>query len=114
MEYKGAYDSSAEYAAGAVVVADDGIAYHAFKTPPTGTAPQNTYYWERLVQPLADTVTLFHSFLAGVKASTDASNAVIFDGNTLILGVEGSDDKYAITVDDSGDTPDLSVDEVTD
>lgn len=106
MEYKGSYDANTDYAAGAVVVFSDNVAYHAFKDAPAGIVPHDTHCWERLAQPLNEIVLMFHPILA-------AAGSVVFDANTLILGAEGSDDRFAITVDASGDTPDLIVEEIT-
>jgi len=113
LNYKGAYDGSTSYSVGDVVVYTDDNAYRLFKAAATGTGCHDMHYWQRLDQPFNEIVQMFHNMLTGLKASADAADAVIFDGNTLILGVEGSDDKYAVTVDASGATPALDVAEVT-
>ena len=109
MEYKGAYDSSAAYSAGSVVVfADDNIAYVAFADAAAGETPHEVRKWKRLNQPLQEMVVMLHGAISSVTETVDK---VILNDSTLVLATETS--KYAITVDDEGDTPSLEVEEIT-
>lgn len=101
MTYKGAYDGSTEYAIGDVVVFDS-VAYCKTKEAPAGTVPHNTLAWNRVAQPLQDVVELFHGFLNSLPTN--------IDDESIVLKTE--DGEYMITVDDSGDTPELAVEAI--
>ena len=99
MNYKGAWDGGTDYAAGDVVVFTDNVAYVAVKDPPAGTIPHDTHFWNRVDQPLQETVIMFHGAFSAVPKNIDDQ------GITL----KTDDGEYLITVDDSGDTPELEV-----
>lgn len=107
LQYKGAYSGDTSYAAGDIVVYTDNVAYHAFKTPPSGTVPHDQHYWERVIQPFQEIVLMFHGYL-GTMASSIPDN---IDDEGIVLKTD--DGEYLITVDDSDDTPELSVTAVT-
>lgn len=101
MNYKGAYDGKTSYSVGDVVVFDDdNIAYKMFAEAPAGTKPHDTHAWVRLGQPFQEIVMMFHSAFSAVpkNISEDA-----------ILMKDDSDNEYIVTVDASGDTPELAV-----
>jgi hypothetical protein len=114
MKYKGAYDSGVTYDLGDVVVFTDNVPYYMMNPAPAGTTPHDVRYWNPLPQYLGQVVMMFHDMLTGLSTSAAAADSVIFDANTLVLGVDGGDDKYAITVDATGDTPDVAVALITD
>ncbi len=102
MNYKGAWDESTNYNAEDVVVFTDNVAYVAVKDPPAGIIPHNTLYWNRVGQPLQEVVIMFHGALSAVPKNIDDQ------GITL----KTEDGEYLITVDDSGETPELEVTEI--
>lgn len=113
MNYKGAYDGGTSYSVGDVTVYGD-VAYELFKAVPAGTTPHNTLAWRRVTQPVQDIVILFHGALSAIAESQTmisgvvaAISEVVPDDKTLVLATD--DGKYEITVDDSGDTPELAV-----
>ena len=69
MNYKGTYDGSVNYAVGDVAVYTDGIPYVMHKDAPAGVPCHNVLYWERVPQPLADTVVMFHSMITSMNAA---------------------------------------------
>ena len=103
MNYKGAYDSGTNYAIGDVAVYTDGVPYVMFKDAPAGTPCHNVMYWERVPQPISESVVMFHNCLAGLEARIPQN----ISDEAITLKTD--DGEYLITVDDSGDTPELAV-----
>jgi len=102
MKYKGAYDPSASYDVGDVVMYTDGIPYYLQNPASSGTGCQDTHNWQPLNEEARDMVIMFHDFLSGLSATKAVADSVIFDSKTLILesSTASSDKRYAITVDD--------------
>ena len=109
MIYKGTYADETTYSVGDVVVFTDNIPYCLQKPAPAGTKCHNTLYWSRVIEEVADMVSLFHSFFMGLQESAQAAagttqlvNEMLFDNKTLILAssTESSQKRYAVTVDD--------------
>ena len=103
MNYKGAWSDSTDYEAGDVVVFTDNVAYVAVKNPPAGAIPHDTHFWNRVDQPLQETVIMFKGMLESIANSVPKN--IDDEGITL----KTDDGEYLITVDDSGDTPELEV-----
>jgi len=103
MKYQGAYDGSKSYSVNDVVVFTDGIPYELYNAASAGTTCHNPLYWRRVPQPTADMVTLFHSMFLSLKAAIPDN----INEEAITLSTETAD--YLITVDDSGDTPELTV-----
>ena len=99
MNYKGAYDGSTDYSKDDVVMFTDAIPYVAIIDPPAGTTCHDRMYWNRLEKPMAEIVTMFHGAFSAVPKNIDD------EGITL----KTDDGEYLITVDDSGDEPDLTI-----
>lgn len=99
MNYKGTYDGSTNYAVGDVAVYTDGVPYVMHTDAPAGTPCHNVLYWERVPSPLSDAVVMFHGAFSAVPKNIDD------EGITL----KTDDGEYLVTVDDSGDTPELAV-----
>jgi hypothetical protein len=107
MNYKGAWDSGTDYSAGDVVVFTDNVAYVAVKDPPAGIIPHDTMYWNRVDQPFQETVIMFKGMFESIANSVPKN----IDDQGITLKTDNGE--YLITVDDSGDTPDLDVTEIT-
>ena len=106
MNYKGAYDVTASYSIGDVVIYDvDGVAYEAILAAAAGVTPHEERCWARLIQPIQDVVQILYSALGTLSIPDNINDEAI----TL----KTDDGEYLITVDDSGDTPDLAVTEIT-
>ena len=103
MNYKGAWSDSTDYEAGDVVVFTDNVAYVAVKNPPAGAIPHDTHFWNRVDQPLQETVIMFKGMFESIANSVPKN----IDDEAITLKTETAD--YLITVDDSGDTPELEV-----
>lgn len=99
MNYKGAYDAGTDYNKDDVVVFTDGIPYVAIIDPPSGSTCHDRLYWNRVEQPMSEIVTMFHGAFSAVPKNIDD------EGITL----KTDDGEYLVTVDDSGDEPDLVV-----
>ena len=106
MNYKGAYDANEDYNEGDVVVFTDDIPYVAIVNPPTGKTCHDKMYWNRVEQPLSDVVTMFHGAFGSI------SEAIPHNINDEAITLKTDDGEYLITVDDSGDTPELVVTEI--
>ena len=106
MNYKGAYDVTAAYSIGDVVIYGvDGVAYEAILAAAAGVTPHEERCWARVVQPLQDVVQILYSALGTLEIPDNINDEAI----TL----KTDDGEYLITVDDSGETPDLAVTEIT-
>lgn len=103
MNYKGAWSDGTDYEAGDVVVFTDNVAYVAVKDPPEGTIPHDTHFWNRVDQPLQETVIMFKGMFESIANSVPKN----IDDQGITLKTD--DGEYLITVDDSGDTPELEV-----
>ncbi len=102
MNYKGAYDGSTNYAVGDVAVYTDGVPYRMFNDAPAGTPCHDKLYWERVPQPLDEVVIMFHGAFSAVPKNI-SDEAITLKTET---------DEYIITVDDSGEDPELAVTKV--
>ena len=108
MTYKGAYDVTASYNAGDVVVyAVDGVAYVAIEAAAAGITPHEERCWARVNQPMQEVVLMMHGALTAIQATIPTN----IDDQGITLKTD--DGEYLITVDDSGDTPELVVTEDT-
>lgn len=112
MKLKGAYNGETTYSVGDVVQFEDGVAYLLYKPCRSGVPPVDTLYWVRLGSPLQEVVDMILSYgaaiAAGVKAEVEAEIPQNISDEAITL--KGSEDaEYLITVDDSGDTPELAV-----
>ncbi|MBP5248621.1 MAG: hypothetical protein J6Y20_10225 [Lachnospiraceae bacterium] len=121
MKLKGNYNSGVSYSVGDIVKHSDGFVYILQKPAPAGTDPKDVLYWNMLHQSLADAVVLIVDALviaqdaAQAAAQSEVEKYFLNDQTLLLKAGEGESEKtYAITVDDSGDTPELDVAEVSD
>ena len=115
MKLRGTYNGGVEYNSGDVVLFSDGFVYHLQNICPAGTEPVDTRYWGKVDPFIQEAVVLI---LDGIglatdiaEAYTDQKTANISDEAILLKGT--GDNEYLITVDDSGDTPELDVTLVT-
>ena len=116
MKLKGNFSAAASYNVGDIVV-DGGVAYYKYQSGEVkSTSPVDTHEWKLLHQPLADAVLLMMDAIgiAGDNAKTEVEKYFINDQTLILKAGEGEDEKsYAVTVDATGDTPELAVEEVT-
>lgn len=99
MNLKGTWDAATTYNIGDVVMYEE-FAYHLQNAAPAGASPADTRYWGKLNGVLCDVV----------KMAMDVMTAIPDNINDEAIVLKGTGDtEYAITVDDSGDTPDLAV-----
>lgn len=103
MKYKGDYNSGSSYDKGDVTVYTDGVAYVAIDAAPAGVTPHEERFWERVKQPIQEIVLMFKDYLDGIQAAIPDN----ISNEAITLSTETAD--YLITVDDSGDTPELDV-----
>lgn len=101
MNYKGAWDGGTDYSAGDVVVFTDNVAYVAVKDPPAGAIPHDTHFWNRVDQPFQETVIMFKGMFESIANSVPKN----IDDQGITLKTD--DGEYLITVDDSGDDPEV-------
>ena len=109
MKLKGDYNSGTSYSKGDVVRWTDGTCMEA-KESMTGIPPTDTGRWSRLPQYMWDVVTLILDSIDISKATLESR---ISDDAIALKGAGDEPKDYLITVDESGDTPDLAVTEVT-
>ena len=107
MNYKGAYDGTATYSKGDVVIYSiDGVAYAAIEAVAAGITPHEERCWARVNQPLQEMVIMFKGMFESIANSVPKN----IDDQGITLKTD--DGEYLITVDDSGDTPELAVTEI--
>jgi len=118
MKLKGNYSADTSYSPGDVVVYDNVVYYLQYPEIP-GSTPKDTHCWGRLNQPLAEAVMLMMDAVGiandNAAARTQAEIEKYFLNDQTLILKAGEDDavtSYAITVDDSGDTPELAVEEI--
>lgn len=99
MKLKGNYDSGTSYSVGDVVLCSDGYFYYLFKPCAAGTTPTDSLYWNRLEEPYASCAEMAMSVLEKVPTNISTEAISLFDGETECI----------VTVDASGDTPELEV-----
>ena len=111
MKLKGNYDSSASYDVGDVVVYDGDVYIKEHEGEMPGD-PKDPHIWNKPHQIIADAVLLMMDTLEMAK---DEVEKYFLNDQTLVLKAgEGDEEKsYAITVDASGDTPELAVEEIS-
>lgn len=108
MKLKGDYNSCTSYSKGDVVRWTDGTCMEA-KESMTGIPPTDTGRWSRLPQYMWDVVTLILDSIDISKAELDSR----ITEDTIALKGQGGETDYLLTIDDSGDTPELDIDAVT-
>jgi hypothetical protein len=105
MKLKGVWSADVSYSIGDVVKnEEDGVVYILQYAAPAGANPKDTRYWGKVDQRTGDAVCLILDGLDLVKASIPTN---ISDDAIILKG--SGDDEYLITVDDSGETPELDV-----
>ncbi len=105
MTLKGDFDSGVTYAAGDVVRYQE--AGYVAKEEVTGIPPTVDRCWRRLDPELWDIVDMILDAQANaIEAATAVVNSRITE-DSIALKTETAD--YLITVDDSGDTPELDI-----
>jgi hypothetical protein len=70
-------------------------------------------FWNRVGQPLQEAVIMFHGAFGGLTdeiAEVAESIPKNIDDKSIVLATD--DGEYLITVDDSGDTPELAVEAI--
>lgn len=104
MKLKGEWDSGTSYDIGDVVRYSDGVCYVKQQDCAAGITPQETLYWGRTHEQeiLSMMVDIMNSI--STVASSIPDN---ISNEAITLSTETAD--YLITVDDSGDTPELTV-----
>ena len=116
MNLKGVWSAETEYTPGDVVEFSQNSGVYCLREAcPVGTQPIDTMYWNEVNGILADSVrlTLDAVAMANTAAQAALENYFLNDQTLILKAGEGDDEKaYAITVDASGDTPELDVAEV--
>lgn len=110
MKVKGSYSPDVSYEVGDVV-RSEGVIYVLQNPAPVGTDPKDTLYWGRVSSPIADAASFA---IDAMEVSAGEVEKYFINDQTLLLKAgEGADEKtYAVTVDDTGETPELAVEEV--
>lgn len=105
MKFKGPWDGTKTYAVGDAVTFTDGGVYHLQKLCKAGTEPIDTNFWGKVSQEAGEIVIMLLDVIASIPNNINDEGIVL----------KGTDDaEYLITVDDSGETPELAVDPIED
>ena len=108
MKLIGDYSGDKQYSAGDVVRWTDGTASEALEDM-IGIPPTDTKRWARLPQYMWNVVTLILDSINITQAVIDSR----ITEDTIVLKGQGGTTDYLLTVDDSGDTPELDIDAIT-
>ena len=103
MKLKGEWDSGTTYDVGDIVRYTDGVMFHLQKPCAAGITPYDTLYWGRCEKD-QEALSMMCDMMVGIPKN--------LSDDALSLKTETSE--YLITVDDSGDTPELTVTEIED
>lgn len=112
---KGGYDNETTYAVDDVVIFEDNV-YWLQKPCAAGTKPIETLFWGKLGQEASEIALLFAgqfddlwNEVANLQTAV-ASIPTNIDSESISL--KSGDDEYLITVDATGDTPELAVEKI--
>ena len=108
-KYKGEYNSATDYAVGDVVINSDGRVYFLQNECGAGTDPKDNRYWEKLPQPAAEMILMIADTFSGINEQINNINNAIprnIDENGILLKGE-DENEYLITVDTSGEEPEV-------
>ena len=101
MKLKGNWNAETTYDVGDVVKYDNGFVYHLLNACPAGTTPVDTRYWNQSSQTINDTVSL----ILDAVETLDAKIPTNIDDEGIIL--TSGDHDYLVSVDATGDTPEV-------
>ena len=105
---KGDWNGTATYDADDVVRWTNGEIYTLLKPCDAGTAPTDTLYWGKILDAgLAGVISMVIDLMNSVTEIAATIPTNIGDESIVLKGTE--DAEYLITVDDSGETPELDV-----
>lgn len=111
MKLKGDWNGSATYDADDVVRWENGDIFTLIKPCPAGITPVDTMYWGKVLDPIASVISMMidlqNSLQNSIAAIAQTIPTNIDDEGIVLKGTE--DAEYLITVDDSGETPELDV-----
>ena len=96
------YDGSVTYDVGDIVIYTDNVVYHLQKPCAAGTPPVDTRYWSRTDGTTAEMVLLIRDAIGGLHIPDN------IDDESIVL--KSGDNEYLITVDATGEVPELAVD----
>lgn len=111
MTLKGDYSGGTSYNVKDVVRWSNGEIYVLLKPCAAGNPPPNTLYWGKISGPIAEVISMMIDLMNSTNDALSAMQATIptnIDDEGIILKGTG-DAEYLITVDDSGDTPELEL-----
>ena len=120
--FKGDFDPGTPYGIDDIVIYDNGerAVYILQQEGPVGSPPTDSRYWSRVGQPISECILCIQDVIAQVypiveSAVVSAMDRFFVDDKTLVLGssTEGSEKKFAITVDDEGDIEAAEIEEET-
>ena len=114
MKLKGDYNSGTSYSVGDVVRNSEGNFYYLVKPCAAGTTPTDSLYWNRLESPLCECAEMI---LNGVSIADADAEAKVSEVEAKIpdniskdaISLFDGDTECIITVDASGETPELEV-----
>ena len=104
MKLKGDYNGGTQYSVGDAVKYKDGHIYHMFRYAKAGTEPADTAFWVKVGGVIEQ------SALFAMDVLETVSSLIPKNINDEAITLKGTGDaEYLVTVDDSGETPELEV-----
>ena len=110
MTLKGEWSGDVTYNVGDIMRYPNGIFYQCVKAPKAGTPCANALYFVPLPSPLQEAAKMIMDMvgeLASMVSDVEAKIPTNISDEAITLSTETAD--YLVTVDDSGETPELAV-----
>ena len=111
MKLKGDWSALVTYDVDDVVRFENGEIHHLERPCPAAVSPLETRYWGKIFGPIAPVISMMIDLMNDTNTALATVTAAIptnIDDEGIVL--KGTEDaEYLITVDDSGDTPELDV-----
>lgn len=108
MKYCGSWNENTTYAEGDVVIYTDGVIYHLQKSCKAGITPVDTRCWSPLDKDKAEVIIMIADLFDNLFERVDGlENAMPHNINDEGITLKSGDDEYLVTVDASGDEPEV-------
>ena len=115
MTLKGDYNSGTSYSVKDVVRWDNGEIYILLKPCAAGNPPPNTLYWGKISGAIGEVISMMVDLMNSTNtAIADVAETVPTNIDDEGIVLTSGDNEYLISVDATGDTPELAVELIED
>jgi len=108
MKLKGDWSSEASYDVDDVVRWENGEIHHLQSACPVGTVPIDTMYWGKILGPISQVISMMIDLMNSTNTAVAAlAETVPTNINDESIVLKSGDNEYLISVDATGDTPEV-------